>query len=182
MQNNNELLQEQMLLERINRLPEFIQSLVGEFSPVVANQKALVKCEFFDKWVDMNTDRILALMDGWSKHHIGFVLNSIVKLDNPNYRGLCKGGGWYNYYTANQMRRLIKIEINRRTRHMRPDVINDIRIFKQNRIVINYWRNPGFVPCKINTAFDNYLPIRIYGAYKAIEEYNTRLLIKKNKK
>jgi hypothetical protein len=38
------------------------------------------------------------------------------------------------------------------------------------------------VPCKVNPAFDECPPIRVWGAYKAIEEFDSRLKAKKGKK
>ena len=50
---------EKILLARINKLPECLQTLIGEFSQVVAEQRYLVKYEFFDRWIVENTERIM---------------------------------------------------------------------------------------------------------------------------
>jgi hypothetical protein len=42
----NEILQEHLLLIRIDGLPEEMQGLIADFSPVIAAQKRLVKFEF----------------------------------------------------------------------------------------------------------------------------------------
>ena len=173
-QKKNEILEERLLLARIDRLPFFLQQLIGEFSPVVAAQKPLVKYEFFDKWIIENTERIMGLMEGWSKVHVGFVLNSIQCLEEPYLDGFLKGGYCYPSWTAKDMRRLIKFEISHRTKEMRPDILTEYG----SRLI----RTHKFVPCRINPAFDKCPPIRVYGAYKAIEEYDTRLKIKKAKK
>ena len=75
-----EILEERALLNRIDRLPYYLQMLIGEFSPVVAEQRPLVKYEFFDRWIIENTERIMGLLEGWTKPHLGFVLNSIIQL------------------------------------------------------------------------------------------------------
>ena len=171
----NEILEERALLSRVGRLPYFLQLLIGEFSPFVAEQRALVKYEFFDNWIIENTERIMGLMEGWSKVHVGFVLNSIRRLEEPYLDGFLKGGYCYPGWTAKDMRKLIKFEISHRTKEMRPDILEDLR--HQSTYIIH-----KFVPCRINPAFDECPPIRVYGAYKAIEEYDTRIKTKKGKK
>ena len=171
----NEVLQELALLARIDYLPEVIQILVGEFSPVVAQQKMLAKLEFFDRWVIENTGRIMGLVEGWSKPHVGFVLNSIIQLKEPEFDGYLKGEHCYQHWDAKYMRKQIKVYISHRTQTMRPDILEDLR--HQSSYIVH-----KFVPCRINPAFDECPPIRIYGAYKAIEEYDTRMNMKKGKK
>ena len=172
----NEILEERLLLARIDRLPYFLQRLIGEFSPIVIKQKFLVKYEFFDKWIIDNTERIMGLIEGWSKQHVGFVLNSIIQLEYPNYDGYLKGGSVYQDRNAKHMRKLIKIYISHRTEKMRHDILTEYLINHKTRVVHK------FVPCQVNPEFDKCPPIRIYGAYKAIEEYDTRLKMKKAKK
>lgn len=169
----NEILKEQILLAHIDRLPYFLQRLIGEFSPVVIKQRALVKYEFFDKWIIDNTDHIMGLIEGWSKQHVGFVLNSIIQLEYPGFNGYLKGGSVYQDRDAKHMRKLIKIYISHRTEKMRHDILTEYLINHKNRVIHK------FVPCIINSEFDKCPPIRIYGAYKAIEEYDTRLKMKK---
>jgi hypothetical protein len=169
----NEIIEERLLLARIDRLPYFLQRLIGEFSPFVVKQQFLVKYEFFDKWIIENQDRIMDLIEGWSKQHVGFVLNSIIQLEYPNYDGYLKGGSVYQDRKANHMRKLIKIYISHRTEKMRHDILTEYIINHKNRVIHK------FVPCQINPEFDKCPPIRIYGAYKAIEEYDTRLKMKK---
>lgn len=173
----NEILEEYALLSRIDRLPIVLQRLVGEFSPVVEKQRALVKYEFFDRWIIENTERIMGLIEGWTKPHIGYVLNSIIKLGEPGFTGYLKGNPCYLHWDAKTMRKNIKVHISHRTKKMRPDILEDRR---HERTYIVH----EFVPCRVNPAFDECPPIRIYGAYKAIEEYDTRLKakIKKGKK
>jgi hypothetical protein len=151
----NEILEERLLLANIDRLPYFLQRLIGEFSPVVVKQRALVKYEFFDKWIIENTERIMGLIEGWSKQHVGFVLNSISQIEYPEFNGYLRGGSIY---------------LNRDAKHMRKQIKVFISIFHK------------FVPCQVNPAFDECPPIRVYGAYKAIEEYDTRLKMKKRKR
>jgi hypothetical protein len=169
----NEILEERLLLARIDRLPYFLQRLIGEFSPFVVKQQFLVKYEYFDKWIIENQDRIIGLIEGWSKQHVGFVLNSIIQLEQPGFDGYLKGGSVYQYWKANHMRKLIKIYISHRTEKMRHDILTEYIINHKNRVIHK------FVPCQINPEFDKCPPIRIYGAYKAIEEYDTRLKMKK---
>jgi hypothetical protein len=171
----NEILEERALLNRIDRMPYFLQRLIGEFSPVVVKQKVLVKYNFFDKWIIENTDRIMGLIEGWSKQHVGFVLNSIIQLEYPNYDGYIKGGYCYEGWTAKYMRKQVKVYISHRTKEMRPDILEDLR--HQSTYMVH-----KFVPCQVNPAFDECPPIRVYGAYKAIEEYDTRLKMKKRKR
>jgi hypothetical protein len=169
----NEILEERLLLARIDRLPYFLQRLIGEFSPFVVKQQFLVKYEYFDKWIIENQDRIIGLIEGWSKQHVGFVLNSIIQLEQPGFEGYLKGGSVYQDWKANHMRKLIKIYISHRTEKMRHDILTEYIINHKNRVIHK------FVPCQINPEFDKCPPIRIYGAYKAIEEYDTRLKMKK---
>lgn len=170
----NEVLEERALLSRVDRLPYFLQRLVGEFSPVVTEQRALVKYEFFDKWIVENTERIMSLIEGWTKPHVGYVLNRIIQLESPDFDGYLKGQTCYQHWDAKYMRKQIKVYISHRTEKMRPDILEDLR--HQSTYIVH-----KFVPCRVNPAFDECPPIRVYGAYKAIEEYDTRLKMKKNK-
>jgi len=169
----NEIIEERLLLARIDRLPYFLQRLIGEFSPFVVKQQFLVKYEYFDKWIIENQDRIIGLIEGWSKQQVGFVLNSIIQLEQPGFDGYLKGGSVYQDRKANHMRKLIKIYISHRTEKMRHDILTEYLINHKNRVIHK------FVPCQVNPEFDKCPPIRIYGAYKAIEEYDTRLKMKK---
>ena len=167
--------EEKILLARINQLPEFLQMLIGDFSPVVAEQKVLARFEFFDKWIIQNTGRIMALIEEWTKPQVGFVLNSIIQLESPDFDGYLKGETCYQHWDAKYMRKQIKVYISHRTQKMRPDILEDLR--HQSTYTVH-----KFVPCRVNPEFDECPPIRVYGAYKAIEEYDTRLKMKKMKK
>ena len=170
-----EVLEERILLVRINCLPTDIQRLVADFSPVVKEQRALVKYEFFDAWLNENTDRIMGLLEGWTKPQVGFVLNSIIQLGSPNFNGYLKGESCYQHWPATYMRKQIKVYISHRTQKQRPDIIADMR--GQGTYIVH-----KFVPCRVNPAFDDCPPIRVWGAYKAIEEFDSRLKSKKGKK
>jgi len=170
----NEILEERALLSRVDRLPYFLQRFIGEFSPIVAEQRALVKYEFFDRWIIENTERIMGLIEGWTKPQIGYVLNSIVQLAQPEFTGFLKGRTCYQHWDAKYMRKLIKVYISHRTKKMRPDILEYLR--HQRTYIVH-----EFVPCRVNPAFDECTPIRVYGAYKAIEEYDTRMKMKKGK-
>jgi len=167
-----EVLEEKILLARINLLPEFLQMLIGQFSPVVAQQRPVVKYEFFDRWLNENTDRIMDLLDGWTKPQVGFVLNSIIRLEEPDFNGYLKGNACYQHWDAKYMRKQIKVYISHRTRNLRPDIIADMR--GERTYIVH-----KFIHCKVNPAFDECSPIRVWGAYKAIEEYDARLKAKK---
>lgn len=171
----SEILQEHLLLIRINGMPEDIQGLVAAFSPVVVAQKRLVKFEFFDTWLNQNTQRIMDLLDGWTKPQIGFVLNSIVQLETPDFDGYLKGTNLYQYWDAKYMRKQIKVYISHRTKTQRPDILADLR--EQSTYTVH-----KFVPCLVNPDFDECPPIRVWGAYKAIEEHDLRLKAKKSEK
>ena len=170
----SEILQEHLLLIRINGLPEEMQELIADFSPVVAAQKRLVKFEFFDTWLNQNTQRIMDLIDGWAKPQVGFVLNSIIKLENREFDRYLKGTNLYQHWDAKYMRKQIKVYISNRTKIQRPDILADLR--EQWSYTVH-----SFVPCLVNPDFDECPPIRVWGAYKAIEEYDTRLKAKKAK-
>ena len=62
----DEILQEHLLLVRIDGLPKEIQSIVSAFSPVVRKLKIQIKFEFFNNWLNENRERIMGLVDGWS--------------------------------------------------------------------------------------------------------------------
>jgi hypothetical protein len=114
------------------------------------------------------------LIEGWTKPHVGFVLNSIIRLNDPNFNGYLKGETCYKFWDAKYMRKQIKVYISHRTKEQREDIIADLR--GQKTYIVH-----KFVPCKVNPAFDECPPIRVWGAYKAIEEYDTRLKMKKQK-
>ena len=168
----NEILQEHKLLVCIDFLPIELQRLIGDFSTVVAEQRVLVRFEFFDRWVIENTSYIMGLLDSWTKPQVGFVLNSIVQLREPEFVGYLKGNRCYQEYNAKYLRKQIKFYISRRTQKIRPD-FKDVPRYRWGEA------EQRFVPCQVNPSFDECPQIRVYGAYKAIEEYNTRLKIKK---
>ena len=171
----NEILKEQVLLARINQLPTDLQRLVGDFSQVVVDEKKKIKYEFFDRWIIQNTERIMTLLNGWTKPQVGFVLNSIIRLESPDFNEYLKGGDCYKHWSTEYMRKQIKVHISHRTKIMRKDILEDL---KQQRTYVLH----EFVPCLVNPEFDECPPIRVYGAYKAIEEYDTLLKMKKSKK
>jgi hypothetical protein len=170
-----EVLEERILLARVNLLPEFLQMLVGEFSPVVKEQRALVKYEFFDRWLNENTQRVMDLIEGWTKPQVGFVLNSIIRLSEPYFDGYLKGESCYQHWPATYLRKQIKVYISHRTKIQRPDIIADMR--GERTFIVH-----KFVPCNVNPDFDECPPIRVWGAYKAIEEFDSRLKAKKTEK
>ena len=166
--------EELLLLSRIDCLPTDIQMIVGSFSPVVVCQRFLAKYEFFDNWIVENTDRIMSILETMTKPQIGFILNSIIQLGSPSFVDYLKGGVCYNHWTSEHMRKDIKVYISHRTRVQRRDIIEDLT--NQKTYIIH-----KFIPCIINPEFDKY-PVRVYGAYKAIEEFSDRLKMKKGKK
>jgi len=168
----NEILEERALLSRIDRLPYFLQRLIGEFSPVVKKQKLLAKYEFFDRWIIENTERIMGLIEGWTKPHVGFVLNSIIRLEEPYFDAYFEGEDCYQDTTAKCMRNQIKVYLKHLAIKQRPDIIE---LYIGNRY-------NKFVPCRVHPTFDDFPTIRVYGVYNAIEEYDTRLKMKKAKK
>jgi hypothetical protein len=170
----NQICDESALLIKVGTLPFEILELVGSFSPVVQNLKKNFKFNFFDSWIIDNTDRIMEILNGWTKPQVGFVLNSIIQLDSPEFVFYLKGGRTYKHWTSEYMRKQIKVHISHRTEKMRPDIIADLN--GQTTYVVH-----KFVKCKVNPTFDECPPIRIWGAYKAIEEYNARLKLKKGK-
>jgi hypothetical protein len=171
----NSQTEEKILLARINQLPEFIQMLIGDFSPVVTQMRISIRFEFFDNWIIQNTNRVMGLIEGWSKPQVGFVLNSIIQLEMPGFNGYLKGETCYQHWDAKYMRKQIKVYISHRTQKMRPDILEDLR--HQSTYIVH-----KFVPCCVNPKFDECPPIRVYGAYKAIEEYDIRMKMKKMKK
>lgn len=166
-----EIYQEHILLVRIDELPKELQGLVAEFSPVVQNLKKQLKFEFFDTWLNENTQRIMSLLDGWTKPQVGIVLTHIIRLEEPNFTGYLEREPCYIHWPAAYMRKQIKVYISHRTKNPRSDIIADLN--KEKTYIIH-----KFVPCVVNPAFDEIPPIRVWGAYKAIEEYDTRLKLK----
>ena len=160
-----------MLSEMKAMLPNDLIKLVGEFSPVVKQQQFLVKVEYFERWISENTERIMSLIDNWTKQHVGFVLTRIIQLDKPTFNAYLKGvGNDYNRFTKLEMSRSIKYYISLRSKQKRYE-------FKMKDWVFPHY----FVPSHLNPAIDDLDPVRIYGAYKAVEEYNNRLKDKMSK-
>jgi hypothetical protein len=166
-----EICQEHILLVRIDELPKELQGLVAEFSPVVQNLKKLLKFEFFDTWLNENTQRIMSLLDSWTKSQVGIVLTHIIRLEEPNFTGYLENEALYIHWSAAYMRKQIKVYISHRTKNPRPDIIADLN--KETTYIVH-----KFVPCVVNPALDECPPIRVWGAYKAIEEYDARLKLK----
>lgn len=79
------------LMQRISFLPYEIKQMIGAYSQAVRNQKSLVRIEFYIRWFTDNKARIIALIKGWSKAKLGFVLDKI-RSPNNHYCGCCKPG------------------------------------------------------------------------------------------
>jgi hypothetical protein len=111
----DEIIQEHLLLVRIDGLPKEIQSMVSAFSPVVRKLKIQIKAEFFEGWLNENRDRIMGLIDGWSKQQISAVLNSIVRFKNIGSNNYFIGITSYRQWPLEYMSKIIKSYINQRT-------------------------------------------------------------------
>jgi hypothetical protein len=79
------------LMQWISFLPYDIKQMIGAYSQAVRNQKSLIRIEFYINWFMINKARIIALIKGWSKAKLGFVLDKIRSPNNP-YCGCCKPG------------------------------------------------------------------------------------------
>ena len=117
-QNNeeDEILQEHLLLVRINDLPKEIQSMVSAFSPVVRKLKIQIKFEFFNGWLNENRERIMGLVDGWSRQQISTIINIIVRFKNSAaLPGYFIGISLYRQWPKEYMSKIIKSYIEQRT-------------------------------------------------------------------
>ena len=153
---------EKMLLMRINCLPKDLHALIGEFSVAVKVHTELVKYFYLKTWIDENTNRIMGLIDGWSKEQVGIVLTKILNFESQQVgNAFLKGNFCYKTYTANEMRLYIKNYINHISKP-RISYFISMYIFSER--------------------IDKSKLIQVYGAYKAVEEYDTRLKMKKSKK
>ena len=117
-QNNeeDEILQEHLLLVRINELPKEIQSMVSAFSPVVRKLKIQIKFEFFNGWLNENRERIMGLVDGWSRQQISTIINIIVRFKNSAaLPGYFIGISSYRQWPKEYMSKIIKSYIEQRT-------------------------------------------------------------------
>jgi hypothetical protein len=169
----SEILKERILLNMINHLPQDIKQYIATFSPIILTLKKQVKYDFFENWITDNVERIFGILETWPKRHIGFVLNRILRLNrslnlnHPDSNMYLKGDHLYDHWTASHMRSLIIIEISNRSK-TRDQRIREI-------VHYNYQHNHQFIPCITNPELNECSPIRIWGAYKAIEEYDRRL-------
>lgn len=111
----DEIIQEHLLLVRIDGLPKEIQSMVSAFSPVVRKLKIQIKAEFFEGWLNENRDRIMGLIDGWSKQQMSTVLNSIVQFKNAGSNDYFIGISSYMQWPLEYMSKIIKYYLNNRT-------------------------------------------------------------------
>lgn len=170
--NENEIAQEtKMLIVMKDFLPDELIKMIGDFSPVVIRQRFLVRFEYFDKWIVDNTTRVMAIVESWSKPHVGFVLNRIIQLGEPSFEGYLKGNSCYTHFTKKHMVLDVKVYISHRNRVQRQDILDDLK--RQRTYIVHQ-----FVPCTVNPAFND-LPIRVYGAYRAIEDYDKKITKKK---
>ena len=165
-----EIVKERILLDRINRLPQDIKQYITTFSPIIITLRKQVKFDFFENWITENVERIFCILETWPKRHIGFVLNGILRLNHPDCNMYLKGDHLYQHWTANHMRSLIILEISNRSK-TRDRIIREIVNYKYQHI-------HQFIPCIRNPELNELSPIRIWGAYKAIEEYDWRLKAK----
>ena len=112
----DEILQEHLLLVRINELPKEIQSMVSAFSPVVRKLKIQIKFEFFNGWLNENRERIMGLVDGWSRQQISTIINIIVRFKNSAaLPGYFIGISSYRQWPKEYMSKIIKSYIEQRT-------------------------------------------------------------------
>ena len=112
----DEILQEHLLLVRINDLPKEIQSIVSAFSPVVRKLKIQIKFEFFNGWLNENRERIMGLVDGWSRQQISTIINIIVRFKNSAaLPGYFIGISSYRQWPKEYMSKIIKSYIEQRT-------------------------------------------------------------------
>jgi hypothetical protein len=111
----DEIIQEHLLLIRIDELPKEIQSLVSAFSPVVRKLKIQIKAEFFEGWLNENRVRIMGLVDGWSKQQISAILNSIIRFKNrAALPGYFIGISSYRQWPKEYMSKIINSYIEQR--------------------------------------------------------------------
>lgn len=154
---------ETSLLTRMKTvLPEYLINKIAEFSAVVIQQRLLAKIEYFDKWIIENKGRVMSSLDTWAKPDVAFVLTRIMHHGKPvvNFSYLEGIGHLYERFTKTEMAEAIKIHISHRNKNGR-------QIEYKNCVFPHY-----FVP---NPSFDTIDSARVYGAYKAIEEYDKRM-------
>ena len=112
----DEILQEHLLLVRINELPKEIQSMVSAFSPVVRKLKIQIKFEFFNGWLNENRERIMGLVDGWSRQQISTIINIIIRFKNSAaLPGYFIGISSYRQWPKEYLSKIIKSYIEQRT-------------------------------------------------------------------
>jgi len=162
-----ETYRELTVLLRISLLPEDIKRYIGAFSPVVLNLKQKIKYEFFYNWSTENVMRIFSILESWPKQNVGFVLNRIFRLEFPETNMYLMGDDLYKHYTAKHMRGLIILEINNRCKTRDRNLAEKLQYTRYHEGI--------YIPCLQNPAIDNYSSVRVWGAYKAIEEYDRRL-------
>jgi hypothetical protein len=169
----DEAASETLLLTRMKTvLPENLINEIAEFSAVVIQQRLLAKVEYLDKWIIENTGRVMSLLDTWAKPHVTFVLTRIIHLEKPV--GI---GALYDRFTKTEMAEAIKINIGNRVKRQRhEDLLEEDLMRARGKCVFPH----HFVPCRVHPSLDEIEPARVYGAYKAIEEYDRRMKEKKN--
>lgn len=112
----DEILQEHLLLVRIDGLPKEIQSIVSAFSPVVRKLKIQIKFEFFNNWLNENRERIMGLVDGWSIQQISTIINIIIRFKNSTaLPGYFIGISSYRQWPKEYLSKIIKSYIEQRT-------------------------------------------------------------------
>jgi hypothetical protein len=175
--NENETASESILLMRMRTfLPDTLINEIGAFSGVVLRERLLVKVEYFDKWINDNNRRVMSLLDTWTKPHVAFVLTQLI---HPCTSYLYGVGTLYDSFTKTEMAKAIKIHISNRAKLPRQELLEDYAELRRKNKVYCIFPH-SFVPCKVNPRLDELDPIRVYGAYNAIEEYDKRLREKKN--
>jgi hypothetical protein len=171
------------LLKRINILPKQLQNSIGDFSQAVQTQKQMVREQYYEQWLEENEDRIMRLVDKWPKEKIGRVLNAITNHNRiltlrPNNDDWLKGGYLYNMYTAKFMKLEMIILIADRSKHRRLNV--DIKM--RNNSLQTRVKLHQYAKSKLDLGKFEDTVVREYAAYKAIEDYDTKIAIKKIKK
>jgi hypothetical protein len=166
-------------MQLYSRLPDCLQGCVNEYlTDVFAMVQQIVNDEYFREYVALNTERIKRMMENWSKRDLGFVLNAILTTNTTHQRCfklvcyLQDVDTWvYESAKLPQMRDDVITYIGHRAEL--PDCPKILALTGSRRYNGHFYNYLNFHDVVIKD--EHRSPIRVYGAYQALEAFDAKL-------
>jgi hypothetical protein len=173
-------------VRRYKKLPVDVQLIIQEYLQEVINSvRKSINNQFFLEYAKENAHRMLKIMESWSKRQLGIVLNGILVTNTThdksyprswNLQCYLEYDSWlYQVSKVDQMRLDVLTYIGHRNSLPEGDPMLALTGHRRyNGHLYTFLKFNG-----VTIKEEERSPIRVYGAYKAIEEYNFKIQSKK---